>query len=533
MKERGFRPEAAERPLRVRARRVLRMLACAPVALSLACSARPAPKAEETGGSTSGKGVIPMAQLELNVTLKRPEVIAGESIPVAITLRNGGSRTVRVHSPQSRSPFVFQMLSAKDGTVVHTWSAAQHEWQLTGGDPLPPYTPPMTDLAPGKEITHENDMASYATEPILPGRYRVVVHYAYEEQQLSSRPAELTVAVPRPEAVAETADPGTDTLAAIFTHRWANGALSLFQRDSSPGRPDLGTFLRCLDRGPEAQIGGVALAVVAGEARGRRWYAWLEGDRVGAAFAAMKQRPGSLDYGPLALSDARLLPVGRKHDDGRAVFLVAGNDKGKARVKEITFTMDKAPAVRTLDPGSGAMPPRMLACYQAEGGDATVTLIWPEVDRDRVRIYRYAVPPGKGAGKGERKLLLERTGALLALEAPPLGGHADVLIGPAGGQNACTYLRLSLEDGNILAEHPVPLPAQKVDLWAIAAGPAEIFAALAKTGDLLFRYKAGDWSILTPGVREARHLRLHVLRGGRLWATWADPQAGFRYRRIE
>lgn len=474
-----------------------------------------------------------MAHLELIVTLRHPEVIAGESIPLAITIRNGGGQAVRVHSPQSRSPFVFQLLSAKDGAVVGTWSATKHEWQLTGGDPLPPYTPPMTDLAPGNEVTHENDMAAYATEPILPGRYRVVVHYAHEDRQISSQPVQLTVVAPRPEAFAQLADAGTDALSAVFTHRWANGSLSLFQRDSSPGRPDLGASLRCLERGPGARIGGVALAVVAGAARGRRWYAWLEGDRVGAAFAAMKQRPSSLDYGPVGMSDARLLAVGCKHDDGRAVFLVAGNDKGGVRVREITFTVDKAPAVRTIDPGADALPERMLACYQAEGADAAVTLIWPEVDKDRVRIHRYAVPPGKGTAKGERKLLLERTGALLALEAPPLGRQADALFGPAEGQDACTYVRLSLEDGKILAEHRVPFPARKADVWAIAATHAEVFAVLARTGDLLFRYRAGDWSILASGVREARHLRLCVLRGGRLWATWADPQAGFRYRMVD
>lgn len=473
-----------------------------------------------------------MAHLELNVTLRRPEVIAGESIPLAITIRNGGGTAALVHSPQSRSPFVFQLLSAEEGAVAHTWSAAQHELQLTGGDPLPPYTPPMVDLPPGKEVAHENDMASYATEPLLPGRYRVVVHYEHEDRWISSRPVELTVVAPRPEAFAQTADDGADALSVVFTHRWANNSLSLFQRDSSPGRPDLGAFLRCLERGPEARIGSVALAVVAGDARGRRWYAWLEGDHVGAAFAAMKQRPSSLDYGPLDMSDARLLPVGRKHDDGRAVFLIAGKEKGKVRVKEITLTMDMAPAVRTIDPGTSELPERMLACYRAEGADAVVTLIWPEIDKDRACIYRYAVPPGKDTARGERKLLLEHTGALLALEAPPLGRHADALFGPTDGQNACAYVRLSLEDGKILAERPVPLPAQKIDAWAIAASQAEVFAVLARTGDLLFRYKAGDWSILTSGVRAARHLRLHVLRGGRLWATWADPQAGFRYRLV-
>jgi hypothetical protein len=544
MKEHGTgikRKRAMHRQCGSRARWGTWVLASVAALVSLACSAQPAQNnRQESGGgrrSQSAKGDMSMPHLELNTSLKRSEVIAGESMYLTIVITNNGDQPVQVHSAQSRSPFVFQLLSAKDGAVIHTWSERQYELLLTGGDPLPPYTPPMVELAPGKSVTHENDLASCATEAVRPGRYRIVVNYSLGDQHYASPPVELSVVVPRIEAFTEVAASNTNNLATGFWHRNGDGSVSLFQRESQAGRPDLGVALRCLDRGTGAQIGGLALAAVVGDARGRRWFAWLEGDRLGTAFAGMKQRSTFLGPVPVGLTNPRLAPVGRKHDDGRAVFLVAGIEGGKVKVKEVTFTMRSTPVVRTIDLGASTVPERLLAHYQPAGADAAVTLLWPEVEGNVVRIYRRSFAPGQTAGQGERKLLLERPGPLAALEMAPLGPEfAGALFGPAVKQTACTYLRISLTDGKLLAEHALEAPKEKVDVWAIASAPLEDPPVLARAGDLLLKTTAktvGGWRVTASGVREARHLQLHVLRGARLWVTWVDPQSGIEYRPLK
>jgi hypothetical protein len=231
------------------------------------------------------------------------------------------------------------------------------------------------------------------------------------------------------------------------------------------------------------------------------------------------------------------VPVGRKHDDGRTVFLVAGTEGSKVKVKEVTFTMRNAPVIRTIDLGASAVPERLLAHYQSAGAGAAVTLVWPEVEGNVVRIYRRSFAPGQTAGQGEHKLLVERSGPLVALEMAPLGPDvADALFGPALKQTTCTYLRISLTDGKLLAEHSLEAPTEKVDNWAIASAPLEELPVLAKTGDLLLKATAktaGAWNVMASGVREARYLQLHVLRNARLWATWVDPQTGIEYRPLK
>jgi hypothetical protein len=487
-----------------------------------------------SGPATIAKGELAVPPLELKVSLLRAEVIAGEAIALTVTVHNRGDAAIRVHSSESQSPFVFQLLPIEAGRAGYTLSQHQYQVVISGGDPPPPYTPPMEDLAPGAEVVHTCDPARYATEPILSGRYRLVAHYALGDQEFASPPVELAIVVPRVETFAGLVGPVTNSLALAFSHRTADGSVALFQRESPPGKPDLGVALRCQESGPNSRITGVAQAAELGEMSGRRWIAWLEGERIGALMAGMTRRSANLEPVPAGLSSPRLLPVGRKHDDGRAVFLVAGIEGGKPRVREFTFTVKEPPTVRTLDLGGATVPEHLLARYQPDGSDAQVTLVWAETAGGAVAIYRRSYPAGDPGAGGERELLLKRPGSLLAMELLPVGGESvDVLFGPVGTSGKYSYLRIPLPGAKPAVERLFDGPGGKVDGWAIAGPQADGFAVIAKVGERLIwsRIEPGEgWHLIASGSGQATYMSLFALGDRRLWAAWYDPQSGIRYQ---
>jgi len=475
-------------------------------------------------------------RLELTASFLRTEVLAGESVPITVSISNRGDVPAKVHSSDSESPFVFQLLPAGNGPAMYTLSQRQSQLVQGGGEPLPRYTPPMEELAPGATVQHENDLADFATKPILPGRYRVVAHYEIGGQEFASPPVELAVVVPRIEILAGLVSPLTGSLALAFSHRAADGATIVFQRESETRNPDLGVSLRCVERGAGALIAGLSQAIELEDAPGRRWLAWLEGDRIGATMTSMIGRPSSLDPIPVGLTAPRLLPVGRKHDDGRVVFLVAGGDRGGPAVKEVTFSARAAPGTRVLGLGAAAVPEELQVHYRRNGTDADVSLVWAEVSGGKVSLFRRSFGPGQSGMQGEYKKIFERAGSLLSLDMSPFGiDTISLLLAPAGESRKILYVRIPLFDEKNAVEDSIVVPKENVEEWAVAAASADLFRIIARAGDRLLRLAPGaaSWDVVTAGARDARHLRLYTLPGGRFCAVWDDPQEGIRFQPIQ
>ncbi len=477
-----------------------------------------------------------MQRLELKTSLLRTEVLAGESVPITVSISNRGDAPAKVHSSDSDSPFVFQLLPPGTGPAVHTLSQRQSRLVRGGGEPLPQFTPLMEDLAPGKTVQHEADLADLATEPIRPGHYRVVAHYEIGGQEIVSPPVDLAVVAPRIETIAGLVSPLTGRLALVFSHHAADGATIVFQRESAARNPDLGISLRCVERGAGVPVAGLSQAIELGDAPGRRWLAWLEGDRIGAAMASMTVRPASLDPAPVGLSAPKLLPVGRKHDDGRVVFLVVGGDRGKPAVKEVTFSVRTAPGMRELGLGAAAVPEELLVHYRPDGTDADVSLVWAEVTGGKVSLFRRTFGPGQSGMQGEYKKIFERPGSLLSLDMSPFGiDSISLLFAPAGESRKIIHARIPLFDEKSAVEDSIDAPKENVEEWAVAAASAGLFRIIARAGDRLLRLAPGaaSWDVVTAGARDARHLRLYTLPGGRFCAVWDDPQEGIRFQPIQ
>jgi len=488
---------------------------------------------------SNARGEMTVPPIAVQVSLSRHEVIVGESVHATVTLTNHAVDAVAVHSPEAQSPFLFELRSAADDAVRYTWSQRDYQLRLTGGDPLPSYTPPMVQLAPGASLSFERDIAKYAVEPFEPGHYHLVVSYPLGEQVYPSQPVEMTIVVPRVQARAALVSPANEALSLAFSHVGSDGTTVLYEREGKPNDLVLGVTIPCIDLRVGAQVAGLALTAEIGGARGRRWLAWLEGDRLGALLPGMKRSPPSVHPGPTGLSDVRLVTVGRKYPDGRAVFLVAGLDAGAPAVKEIGVTVNEVTDGRTVALQTAHLPEKILARYRPIGEEVTTTLLWSEMEHGISRIHRQLISPDGSRADGDHAVLLEHRGSVLALEMAPVGGSlgevADAVLGPTEEGGAYAYVRLSLSDGKRLAEWRFNLPPKPVDDWAIASTPVEVPRVLIRTGDRWLVIRLGRdaaWTTVAMDAAQADHPWIAVLRGGRLWAVWADTKQGFRYQAL-
>jgi hypothetical protein len=129
----------------------------------------------------------PNSQLSITVAVDR--VVIDQTIPVAITVNvvNRGSRTVQTADPRSYAcPRAFIVLDAADRIV-----------------PLPARTCLLIgyaprELAPGDSITIRDQWAADMNNaagvgPVVPGQYRIVARVISKNEQLGSKPVEVSV----------------------------------------------------------------------------------------------------------------------------------------------------------------------------------------------------------------------------------------------------------------------------------------------------------------------------------------------------
>ncbi len=486
-----------------------------------------------------GKGETPVGQIELTVSLRRPEVVVGESIEARIEISNRGSEQVQVHSPESESPFLFQLASRRNGQVVYSLSQKQYQLAVSGGDPLPPYTPPMESLVPGASQVYDVDVAQFATAPIAAGRYLLSVHYSLEGRDYASDGADMEVLIPRIEGYSDLIAPLRGVYASSFFHRSSNGSLVLYERESRPGAPDLGVSTRCREFEPKAADLAAALAVEVGSPAGLRWLAWLADGSISAHLTGSRRAPDHPGPVPTGLSGARLVGVGRKLEGGRAAFLVYGREGRKTRIKEFTFSMKEPPRTRGIDLVARSLPGQLLPRYSAGGEEPEVALVWGESDGAASKIRKRTFASGETGNEGGQEVLLDRKGGLLAMAMSPVAESstdvADLLLEDGGKTGNCTYLRISLSDGKPIREWSFAVPGDKADDWALAAAPLADMPVLAKAGTRLLwtSFKdGGRWAVVAEGIRDARFLRLICPRESQVWASWYDPAAGIIFRRL-
>jgi hypothetical protein len=514
-------------------------LLCGVAVLCIGAAAAEVPAPASRGAATvTKKGAPRMTSLAVSLALDNPQSLAGESIPVTVTLRNAGTAPVSVHSPDSPSVFEYMLRPPAGAAVV---LSARNARLARDPNPAPRLPEVRADLAPGAALEFKEDLASYAARPVPPGRYSLTVAYGDEASRAESAPVTLDITVPQVSRLATSWSTADSSLAAVFAHVPAQGGSIVFQRESLSQRPDDGTAYRRATIKPE--VTGVASAVETAdtaEPPTGRWLAWMHGGVLSAAVAQGATVFVSIDGTELGLREVSLHRTGWQPEVNQAMFVALGlGADGKPALAAATFSArERKGRVELVPLGIAALPQAWRARYRRDdSGAAALDLVM--VERGG-RLSRQTVHPQ--AKRAETPVPLFMLPApLAAMDLAPVAGASpgsiDVLVGPHGDPPQVTFLRLALDGAAPLMNvaFGVPLDAAKRPPfdWALAAG-AQPPVGVARFGDQIIGRRltaSGRGFVLEPKSASAAPVQLQVA-GQDVWAVWVEPAAGLRYRKL-
>ncbi len=472
--------------------------------------------------------------IELDLVLKTKEVVAGGSLPLSVVVRNAAPNSiVTVHSTETQSPFEYEFVSARDGSVRKL--SASLFFQEFFRDPPPPSMPEMQPLVPKQELRYEEDVAAYAATPLEPAEYTVTVRYAHQGTVHSAKPQTISIVAPRVEAFAAAPNAGHVRLGSTFAHRAGDGRVSVYHRESRTNRPDLGVAYERHIAPSGQRIDGVALATEIDETVDWRWVAWLESGSFRASAGWGKDLVHATGASALGVASPRLIETGWQFAKGDGLFLALGMLDGRARLKLLSIPVGKEPRHQTLDLAA-AMPDAVVAGCAEQGGQIRIHVVWAERSNGFTRLYARAYTPG-APNAGAPALLAERSEPLAALgmQAVVHGGAPAVnaLFGPAGNERRMIYVRVAAAKDAKPAEWRFTAPAGEIGGWAIDPGATENRYVLAKSGDRLVVMDAApdaSWSVLAEKAPEAAHLSLSDAI--ETWAAWTEPGKAIQYRKV-
>ena len=485
-----------------------------------------------------------MAKLILRILPSRRKVLAGESLPVDVSLINRGDTAVDVDSPDGQSPFEFLLRSIPEGTTVFSASARRQGAALAGDSAvIPPRR--LVAIEPAQVLRYPEDVTAYASALVPPAEYELQVLYDLDGELLESPLIPLEVEAPRVSALAGR--PEGQGLGLIFAHRGpeepaedpdADPVTKPAPGSSDPPPPEVTVLLENegfpLSQGAHRRV--QTPAVVDGLARamrtgirpvGGQWCAWLEGNKVGAVVGwggSTLKKHDAVEHG---LEGARLFEVGWQDDEGRAVFLVVGKKDGVTSLAVTTVTGDGITfAVHPL-PGSGE-----LSAFGGTFDGRNIHVVWVGSEQGATR-GRIAKLDAGAAGLQPARVVLESPLPLLAFGVPAratgatFGAH--VLVGP-DADGLLHVARVECPDGGVvtsrsLAQPPV-LVGEKVDAWRLAGVQHESARVLARAGNRLMASPASSWQTVTT---DASPGALAVVEAPDVsWVVWADPRRGVR-----
>jgi hypothetical protein len=471
------------------------------------------------------------AMIEVQLAIKSNECIVDGSIPVTVTVRNTTPSLVKVHQSDARSPFVYELASVRDGSVREL--SATLFLRRTSPQPPPPVVPEMEVLRGNGEKRYEEDLASYAAEPLPAGEYRLTVRYPLNGGVYASRPETLAIVPPRVGAFAELSTLNRSRLASVFVHE-DHGRTAVYQRESRFNNPALGVWYERDSAAPGHRIAGVAIASETDTDLEWRWIAWLEDEVFHAAVGWGPSRKFALKPAATGLSSPRLIETGWQSQAGPGMFLVAGLEKGRSVLRLATLPDRVEPKFQTFDLAA-TMPQAIVAAWMGQSQRPGILVVWAEQLGTGTRLLAKTVAPG-GSDSGA-VTLLNRPEPLAALALSPVTLDpvpvVHALFGPGAGGRRMTYMevRITRDLAHKEWEFSAPDGLSKDAAWAIAAGTADPHPVLVSAGDKLLLGRAATesaWQPLSDAPGGPRLPRLVALT--ETWATWVDSQKGVRYR---
>jgi hypothetical protein len=286
----------------------------------------------------------------------------------------------------------------------------------------------------------------------------------------------------------------------------------------------------------------VALAVEQEDSEGVRWFAWRDGDAVGACLAQGKTTFREVGPVPLGLTAAELYPIGWQPSTQNAIFVARGTAAAGGPALAIVALSGQAGkgSARAIAVGGPAAPERWAVQRRGAAELDLVTAGAAAPGRPGVRVERQTITLASGKA-GAPATLADHSGPLAALAAAPVaepaGGVVDVLYGPSPQSGYMSFARLPLGGGPVRASWDFSPPAapdpKRPTLWALPPAPLTPPLVVARAGDKIFARRAGgEWKVLATGAAQADQLRLAASPEAGAVAIWSDPTVGLRYLAI-
>lgn len=482
-------------------------------------------------GAVKKGGAMPTIELEAGP--ERAEVLAGEPIYVNITLTNLGKQPVEAPSPIDAPPWEFR-LRGEGAAPSYTLSTQRFRNRLP--EPSRPQPPLMETLRPMSMLEYRVDLLWVAVEPIAPGKYELTAEYRMGDQSLRSQPTPLTVAVPNVAAYSVLGQAPEGTFASAFLHLAADGSSALYQRETSQEPPIGAAYSRVIAPAGKS-IGSFALGYPIDRWRSARWIGWIEGDALYALLGSGEKVWAQIDAVPTGLHAPVLAKPAYQLFDGHVVFFAYGLKDGKPYLHRITLKHHEPATFAAVE-----LPSLPHGNVLAQYVGTTLILVWVEHANGHYAVEANACPFGPSTAKGVKRTLVTGDQPVLAFDVTPLAatpGEVDVLLGATGGPLSLEYRRLPMAGESPQSAWKLPdprlKPGEHVAAWAVLAGDAQRApVALLTSARLLSMDFPSDsgWKS-TAAAAGGHYLTLFRVPESALWCTWADPQTGLRYLKVD
>jgi hypothetical protein len=484
-----------------------------------------------------------MAELKLEIRLRRPRAVCGEGLPVDLVLRNEGNEAVRV-AIGSSSPIVFALRADSEGPILYTRSRETALLEAIGdrSKMLPPDI--VNVIAGGGSLSLSEDAAAGSAVPIAAGHYILNASWRSIDRELSSNAIEVVVDAPMIDRLTSVycAQSGSHAQAFDSRARGAGGeGAGIYQRETDSVRADAQVFRH---RAQSDRVEALVLAVHLEPRLERRWIGWLQGRELAGLIGPGPGTPAAPLTAQVDLDAPVLVEPALQRAQGpdvassgwdEGVFHVVGLREGASHVQRFVATRAAITPGKTTPLGA---PAGARVLTQVSVPEAWMRFVWAETSGGLTRVfarpYSLELEP-----RSERPVLLyERSAPLLALEMEPIElgeapGHVHALFAPEEQgplRQQLAYVRIPLVAGaDQPREYAIGAPRPTVDAYAISGSTAGGLMVLAKAGSELCAVAAAGsapWRTLLTDVPGLRHLRLAATPEGYWAALGADPSRG-------
>ncbi len=484
-----------------------------------------------------------MPAFQVTIAPQNPEAIVGESLNVAVTLKNLQEGPVEVVSADTGADTEFLLEPVGAGQEPRVLSSLLARAKRSD-DPLPQLPVAMTKLGPGEEVVYREDLSFYAVEPLKPGRYRLSVSCPAGGERHRSPAVPIAIVPPRVQALALAPGAGLRRLGMVFAHDNGDKSLAIFQRESAPNKPADGISYRRATLKPPAVVSGVATSMDFGVQWEGRWYAWLHDGRLSAGVAQGHVVFTQLEPVALGLTAPTLHGAGWQSTVETATFVALGaNAKGRPTLAAATFEAKGTAAVKASLLAAPAVPTLWAAARHMKADPPRYTIVWAAPWKEATRVQRQYPRFVEADTEPDALTLLETPGPVRALALAPVADAGvdtvDALVGGSAQDRRLTLYRLPIDGGEPKGKWTFAAPAERTGetptAYTLLRAPVADPPVLAKLGAtvLLCRVASGGgWVPLAENAPRADHLRLETIKDGSIWAIWADPDLGIQYKRL-